>query len=139
MSDGNTGVPRQVVEKECGATHMVSAALGPGLPERVPAGEYEACPVTQAVQMLGDKWTLLVLMMLAERPHRYNELRRRVEGISQRMLTRTLRTLEEDGIVTRTVFPTIPPGVEYALSDRGRDLLVPLAGLADWVVRGRAA
>ncbi|MFI5622829.1 winged helix-turn-helix transcriptional regulator [Nocardioides sp. NPDC051685] len=129
MSDGNTDVPR----------HIVSEALGPGLPELVPAGAYEACPVTQTLQMLGDKWTLLVVMMLAERPHRYNELRRRVEGISQRMLTRTLRTLEEDGIVTRTVFPTIPLGVEYALSDRGRDLLVPLAGLADWVVRGQAA
>ncbi|MEU6135909.1 helix-turn-helix domain-containing protein [Nocardioides sp. NPDC047086] len=89
--------------------------------------------------MLGDKWTLLVVMMLAERPHRYNELRRRVEGVSQRMLTRTLRTLEEDGIVTRTVFPTVPPGVEYALSDRGQELLVPLAGLADWVVCGQAA
>ena len=129
MSDGNTDVPR----------HIVSAALGAGLPAKVPAGEYETCPVTQAVQMLGDKWTLLVVMMLAERPHRYNELRRRVEGISQRMLTRTLRVLEEEGIVTRTVFPTIPPGVEYGLSDRGRELLVPLAGLADWVIRGRAA
>ncbi|MGY0385425.1 winged helix-turn-helix transcriptional regulator [Nocardioides sp. WG-D5] len=129
MSDGNTDVPQ----------HIVSVALGPGLPELVPAGDYEACPVTQTLQMLGDKWTLLVLVMLAERPHRYNELRRRVEGISQRMLTRTLRTLEEDGIVTRTVFPTIPPGVEYALSDRGRELLVPLAGLAQWVVSGRAA
>lgn len=129
MSDGNTDVPR----------HIVSEALGPGLPALVPAGEYEACPVTQTLQMLGDKWTLLVVMMLAERPHRYNELRRRVEGISQRMLTRTLRVLEEDEIVTRTVFPTVPPGVEYALSDRGRELLVPLAGIADWVVRGRAA
>ena len=129
MSDGNTDVPR----------HIVSAALGGGLPQKVPAGEYETCPVTQAVQMLGDKWTLLIVMMLAERPHRYNELRRRVEGISQRMLTRTLRVLEEEGIVTRTVFPTVPPGVEYGLSDRGRELLVPLAGLADWVIRGRAA
>ena len=129
MSDGNTDVPQ----------HIVSVALGPGLPSLVRAGEYEACPVTQTLQMLGDKWTLLVVMMLAERPHRYNELRRRVEGISQRMLTRTLRTLEEDGILTRTVFPTVPPGVEYGLSDRGRELLVPLAGLADWVVRGQAA
>ncbi|WP_328530608.1 helix-turn-helix transcriptional regulator [Nocardioides sp. NBC_00368] len=129
MSDGNTDVPQ----------HIVSVALGPGLPALVPAGEYEACPVTQTLQMLGDKWTLLVMMMLAERPHRYNELRRRVEGISQRMLTRTLRVLEDEGIVTRTVFPTVPPGVEYALSERGRDLLDPLAGLADWVVRGPAA
>lgn len=119
--------------------HLVSAALGSGLPAQIPAGEYEACPVTQTLQMLGDKWTLLVLAMLAERPHRYNEMRRRVEGVSQRMLTRTLRVLEEEGLVSRTVFPTVPPGVEYALTDRGRELLVPLSGLADWVVRRRAA
>lgn len=132
MSDGNTDVPQR-------PTHIVGMAREAGLPEQVPAEEYEACPVTRTLQMLGDKWTLLVVTMLAQRPHRYNELRRRVDGISQRMLTRTLRSLEEEGIVTRTVFPTVPPGVEYALSERGQELLVPLGGLADWVVRGTAA
>jgi hypothetical protein len=86
MSDGNTGVP-----------HIVTAALDAGLPGLVTAEDYEACPVTQAVRMLGDKWTLLVLVLLAERAHRFNELHRRVDGISQRMLTRTLRSLEDDG------------------------------------------
>jgi DNA-binding HxlR family transcriptional regulator len=128
MSDGNTAVP-----------HMVAAAVGARLPGQVLAEEYEACPVTHAVRMLGDKWTLLVLMLLAERAHRFNELHRRVDGISQRMLTRTLRTLEDDGLVARTVFPTVPPGVEYDLTGRGRELLVPLSALADWVVQGRAA
>lgn len=128
MSDGNTGVP-----------HIVAAAVNAGLPGKVPVADYEACPVTHAVRMLGDKWTLLILMLLAERAHRFNELHRRVDGISQRMLTRTLRTLEDDGLVVRTVFPTIPPGVEYGLTARGRELLVPLSALADWVVRDSAA
>jgi DNA-binding HxlR family transcriptional regulator len=128
MSDGNTGVP-----------HIVAAAVSAGLPGKVPVADYEACPVTHVVRMLGDKWTLLILMLLAERAHRFNELHRRVDGISQRMLTRTLRTLEDDGLVVRTVFPTIPPGVEYGLTARGRELLVPLSALADWVVRDSAA
>lgn len=128
MSDGNIGVP-----------HIVAAAVSAGLPGKVPVADYEACPVTHAVRMLGDKWTLLILMLLAERAHRFNELHRRVDGISQRMLTRTLRALEDDGLVVRTVFPTIPPGVEYGLTARGRELLVPLSALADWVVRDSAA
>jgi DNA-binding HxlR family transcriptional regulator len=128
MSDGNTAVPT-----------MVTAALDQGLPAHVNVDEYDACPVTQVFRMLGDKWTLLVLMLLAERPHRFNELNRRVDGISQRMLTRTLRTLEDERLVARTVFPTVPPGVEYALTDEARGLLAPLADLADWAVRRQTA
>lgn len=128
MSDTHTGVP-----------HMVTAALGDGLPGRVPADDYDGCPVTRTMRMLGDKWTLLVLMLLAGRPHRFNELHRRIDGISQRMLTRTLRALEADGLVVRTVFATVPPGVEYALTDAAQELLVPLTGLADWAVRHRVA
>ncbi|MFI2487071.1 winged helix-turn-helix transcriptional regulator [Promicromonospora kroppenstedtii] len=137
MSDGNTGVPHPDAPHP--DAHMVAAAVGGLMPGRVPAAEYEACPVTHAVRMLGDKWTLLVLMLLAERAHRFNELHRRVDGISQRMLTRTLRALEDDRLVARTVFPTVPPGVEYDLTERGRELLVPLSALADWVVKDRAA
>ncbi|MFD6445641.1 winged helix-turn-helix transcriptional regulator [Promicromonospora sp. NPDC060204] len=136
MSDGNTGVPHPDAHPNA---HMVAAAVRGRLPGRVPTADYEACPVTHTVRMLGDKWTLLVLMLLAERAHRFNELHRRVDGISQRMLTRTLRALEDDGLVARTVFPTVPPGVEYELTERGRELLVPLSALADWVVRDRAA
>lgn len=137
MSDGNTGVPHHDASHP--DAHMVAAAVGGLMPGRVPVADYEACPVTHAVRMLGDKWTLLVLMLLAERAHRFNELHRRVDGISQRMLTRTLRALEDDGLVARTVFPTVPPGVEYDLTVRGRELLVPLSALADWVVKDRAA
>jgi DNA-binding HxlR family transcriptional regulator len=109
------------------------------LPERVEPREYEACPVTKMVHLLGDKWILLVLMLLAERPHRFNELRRRIDGVSQRMLTRTLQTLAAEGLVARTVFPTVPPAVAYSLTDQGRGLLVPLTELADWVVHRRIA
>ena len=104
------------------------------LPNPVPAAEYDACPVTATFRRLGDKWTLLILLLLAEQPHRFNELQRRVDGISQRMLTRTLRTLEEDGLVERTVHPTVPPSVEYGLTKRGRGLLGPIREMAAWVV-----
>ena len=122
MSAGNTAVP---------------SLLTVSLPDPVPAAEYDACPVTELFRRLGDKWTLLVLILLGERAYRFNELHRRIDGISQRMLTRTLRTLEDDGLVQRTVFPTVPPSVEYSLSARGQSLLPPLTGLATWVVQDR--
>lgn len=81
---------------------------------------------------VGDKWTVLVIMTLRPRPQRFNELRRLVRGISQQMLTRTLKALERDGLITRTVFPTVPPQVEYALSDLGCSLAEPLSGLGQW-------
>ena len=73
-------------------------------------------------------------VLLGQRPYRFNELQRAIEGISQRMLTRTLRLLEQDGIVRRTVFPTVPPSVEYSVTELGRSLLVPLSAVADWAV-----
>ena len=106
------------------------------LPAPVPRDEYETCPVTAIVRRLGDKWTLLVMTMLRAGPRRFNDLERSIEGISQRMLTRTLRGLEEDGIVRRTVFPTNPPSVEYALTTRGVELMVAMDGLARWAVGG---
>ncbi|XGP73757.1 helix-turn-helix domain-containing protein [Actinokineospora auranticolor] len=102
------------------------------LPSPVPAAEYETCPVTEVLRRVGDKWTLVVLVLLGRRPYRFNELHRAIEGISQRMLTRTLRTLEQDGLVDREVHPTVPPGVEYRLSPLGTSLLGPLSALADW-------
>ncbi|WP_433221908.1 winged helix-turn-helix transcriptional regulator [Dactylosporangium sp. CS-047395] len=101
---------------------------------RVPVAEYDACPVTEIVRRIGERWTLLVLSLLGRRPYRFNELHRAIEGISQRMLTRTLRTLERDGLVARTVFPTVPPAVEYALTDKGVTLLEALSALTDWAV-----
>jgi DNA-binding HxlR family transcriptional regulator len=82
---------------------------------------------------IGDKWTVLVVMLLGEGPRRFSELKRGVDGISQRMLTLTLRNLERDGMVTRTVTPTIPPRVDYALTELGRSLCGPLFELGQWV------
>jgi DNA-binding HxlR family transcriptional regulator len=83
---------------------------------------------------VGDKWTILLLMALGDRRMRFGELNRAINGISQRMLTVTLRNLEHDGILIRTVYPTIPPRVEYELSDRGRSLKLALAPIGKWVV-----
>jgi DNA-binding HxlR family transcriptional regulator len=113
----------------------VPSMLTTSLPNPVPIAEYDACPVTELFRRLGDKWTLLLLILLGQHPYRFNELQRRIDGISQRMLTRTLRTLEKDGLVRRTVFPTVPPSVEYDLTPRGRSLLKPLTEVADWVVQ----
>ncbi|MFC5067356.1 winged helix-turn-helix transcriptional regulator [Flaviflagellibacter deserti] len=82
---------------------------------------------------IGDKWTVLIVGSLASGPLRYKELHRKVEGISQRMLTLTLKGLEEDGLVSRTVYPTIPPRVDYELTELGRTLIVPLATLYKWM------
>jgi DNA-binding HxlR family transcriptional regulator len=81
---------------------------------------------------VGDKWSVLVIMLLGGGPRRFNELKRMVGGISQRMLTLTLRGLERDGLVTRTVFPTIPPRVDYELTDLGRGLSTPVKALGAW-------
>jgi DNA-binding HxlR family transcriptional regulator len=116
-------------------THTdVPSVLAHTLPRPVPVAELDACPVGDVFRRLGDRWSMLVLILLGGRTHRYNELHRAIEGISQRMLTRTLRTLENDGLVTRTVHPTVPPSVEYDLTPLGRSLLEPVSALADWAV-----
>ena len=105
-----------------------------------PVHDADACPaVREVLNRVGDKWTVQIVRLLGERPHRFSELRRSIEGISQRMLTLTLRGLERDGLVTRTVEPTIPPKVEYALTDLGRTLLVPVFALAQWAVEHRTS
>ncbi len=90
--------------------------------------------VSEILQRVGDKWTVLVVDKLGGGPMRFNELRAAVGGISQKMLTTTLRGLERDGFVTRTVFATIPPRVDYELTELGRELLVPVKGLAEWAM-----
>ena len=101
---------------------------------------HESCPhVREVLSRVGDKWTLLVVVVLADGEKRFSELRRTIEGISQRMLTLTLRGLERDGLVTRTVFPTIPPRVQYALTPLGRTLIEPVVGLASWADNHREA
>jgi DNA-binding HxlR family transcriptional regulator len=81
---------------------------------------------------IGDKWSVLVIMLLGDKPRRFNEIKRMVGGISQRMLTLTLRGLERDGLVTRTIFPTIPPRVDYELTELGRSLREPVQNLGSW-------
>jgi DNA-binding HxlR family transcriptional regulator len=116
-------------------THSdVPTLLTHELPHPVPAGEHEACAVGDVFHRLGDKWSLLLIVLLGRREHHYNALHRAIEGISQRMLTRTLRTLEIDGLVRRTVHPTVPPRVEYGLTPLGHSLLEPLSALAEWAV-----
>ncbi len=88
---------------------------------------------------IGDKWSVLIVSLLGDGPHRFNEIKRMVGGISQRMLTLTLKGLERDGLITRTVTPTVPPRVDYALTDLGRDLLRPVAGLGDWARANQAS
>jgi len=90
--------------------------------------------VSALLSRVGDKWTMQVVVALRERPWRFNELKRHIGGISQQMLTRTLKVLERDGMVTRTVTPTTPPQVEYALTDLGRELAEPVRQLALWAV-----
>ena len=97
----------------------------------------ECQSVSELLARVGDKWTVLVVGVLGGGPQRFSELQRAIDGISQKMLTTTLRILERDGFCTRTVFPTIPPRVEYELTDLGRDLLVPVKALGDWAVANR--
>ena len=93
------------------------------------------CPVRDVLDRLGEKWSTLLVMALAERPRRFSELRRLVPDISKRSLTQALRNLEEDGIITRHVFPTKPPSVEYRLAPLGTSMLEPLAALIAWAER----
>jgi DNA-binding HxlR family transcriptional regulator len=94
--------------------------------------------IGEVLGRVGDKWSVLVVTRLGDGPKRFNELKRSIGGISQRMLTLTLRGLERDGLVTRTVFPTIPPRVDYALTPLGRDLLQPVSALGAGALRNHA-
>jgi DNA-binding HxlR family transcriptional regulator len=106
----------------------------PALPPPPNAHEGADCrAVASVLARVGDKWSVFVIMMLGDGPKRFNELKRMIGGISQRMLTLTLRGLQRDGLITRTVFPTIPPRVDYELTDLGRGLSKPVQALGQWV------
>ena len=94
--------------------------------------ELPECPVATTVTLIGSKWKLLIIRNLMERPWRFNELKRDLEGISQKVLTDSLRSMEEDGLITRTVFPEVPPHVEHALSDLGHSLKPILDSMVAW-------
>jgi DNA-binding HxlR family transcriptional regulator len=93
--------------------------------------------IDEVLNRVGDKWSLQVISQLGEGTLRFTELKRAIQGISQRMLTLTLRQLERDGLVQRTVYPTVPPKVEYTLSEFGRTILIPVTALADWALTYR--
>src|SRR3954453_20703461 len=108
--------------------HKKVPAMPPG-----PHAEGSCRAVASVLARVGDKWSVLVIMMLTDGPQRFNELKRKIGGISQRMLTLTLRGLERDGLVTRPMFPTTPPRVDYDLTDLGRGLAQPVQALGTWV------
>jgi DNA-binding HxlR family transcriptional regulator len=90
--------------------------------------------ISTLLSRIGDKWTVLVVSTLGDGPRRFNELRREIPSVSQRMLTLTLRNLERDGLVNRTVTPTIPPRVDYELTELGHSLLEPITALSQWAL-----
>lgn len=94
--------------------------------------ELPACPVATTVQMIGSKWKLLIMRNLLARPWRFNELKKDLEGISQKVLTDSLRSMEADGIITRTVYPEVPPRVEYALSELGESMRPIIKAMEIW-------
>jgi len=94
--------------------------------------------VSEILSRVGDKWTVLVVQYLGHGPMRFSEIKRTIGGISQKMLTTTLRGLERDGFVTRTVFPTIPPRVDYELTQLGQELLTPVRALGEWARQNTA-
>ena len=102
---------------------------------RTAGGDVDGCPVRSILDKVGDKWSLLLVMTLSAGPLRFNELKRRVPDISQKMLTQTLRELQRDGMVGREVFPTVPPAVEYRLTALGESVIVPFGALVSWANR----
>lgn len=105
------------------------AVTDPRREERSPS---QCLRMGEVLARVGDKWTVQVIVELGEGPRRFNELRRTISGVSQRMLTLTLKNLERDGLVSRTVTPSVPPRVDYALTDLGRSMLAPVQALGEW-------
>ena len=100
--------------------------------DRLPDAYAADCPTRQVLDFIGDKWTTLIVVLLEERPKRFSELQLSIHGISQKMLSQTLRNLERDGLVKRTMYPEIPPRVEYKLTPLGETLLGPISAILQW-------
>src|SRR6202034_4331006 len=137
MEDGTSRSPSN--SRDTDESVEVRSFLDPGGGHGVTDGCHtpEAIDVRQILNRVGDKWSILVIAMLDQGTRRFTELRRDVEGISQRMLALTLRQLERDGLVERTVYPVVPPKVEYRLTDLGSTLLESVRGLVSWAVEHR--
>jgi DNA-binding HxlR family transcriptional regulator len=103
----------------------------------IPQGEM--CSLREVLDLVGDKWAIRVLVQLGDGPRRFSELERALEGVSRRMLSLTLRGLERNGLVTRTVYPEVPPRVEYTMTPHAVELDVPLHALSDWAAKHRAS
>jgi DNA-binding HxlR family transcriptional regulator len=97
--------------------------------------ELPTCPVATTVQLIGSKWKILIMRNLLVRPWRFNELQKNLEGISQKVLTDSLRSMEADGIITRTVYPEVPPKVEYALSELGESMRPIIGAMEQWGIQ----
>ena len=125
----------------------VTAAVSTDVPGRFSASHKHRpkwsidpeCPVRDVLDRIGDKWSTLILVTLANGPHRFSAVQRAIPDISKRMLTQTFRDLERDGLIARTVFPTKPPSVEYCLTPLGDTILEPLTVLVQWADRSHAA
>ena len=130
--------PAPLIQRECEAsadgTPVARAGDGRLATDGHAAPNGDCRKVRAVLDRVGEKWSILAIRMLGERPHRFNELRRALDGITQRMLTLTLRSLERDGLVTRTVTPTIPPRVDYELTPLGRSLRQPIDALTAWAL-----
>ena len=116
MQEGTSPTPGFAVETDCARGNVYAAD----------------CPTRRLLDRIADKWSVLVLLLLGEGPLRFNALRRRVDGVSQKMLSQTLRTLERDGLVTRTVEASVPVSVTYAITPLGQGLLGALRSMIDW-------
>ena len=124
-----TPVPREAAGRAMSEVRVIAGVDGP-----IDDPRAVSCPIRDVLDRLGDAWSVLVILRLGDGPQRFNALKRQVGAISQRMLTVTLRSLERDGLVSRTVHPTVPPQVEYELTELGHSLAGPIGGLADWAV-----
>jgi DNA-binding HxlR family transcriptional regulator len=122
MEDGTSATPRHTRGTEPSAVEQTAT-----------------CEIRDLLDRLADKWSLLVVELLGDGTHRFTELKRRIDGISQRMLTLTLRQLERDGLLTRTVHPTVPPRVDYQLTELGTSLLEAIEPIVIWTRSNRPA
>lgn len=128
-------------EEKVTASHFAGASGNLSTKQRKrPSWSYDPqCPVRDVLDRIGDKWSTLMLVTLAKGPHRFSAVQRAIPDISKRMLTQTVRDLERDGLIARTVFPTKPPSVEYRLTPLGETILEPLDALVRWADRSQAA
>jgi DNA-binding HxlR family transcriptional regulator len=138
MSQGNTGVSVQLCTDDRVDGHP-DVEGHPDVDGQLDGAEAQACTVRQVLDRVGGKWSIGIIVAASRGPVRFTELERTIEGISRRMLTLTLRNLERDGLLTRTVYPTVPPKVEYVATGMALELYESLVALTDWAHRHRAA